>query len=106
MTTKRTRKTPANLFALLQLAAQPGARLLVVASKAFIINGKTHKYMREATYKILLEEGWINTPRQIAPDLAESSVTREGYSKLAAMEAHKRKYTQLMFPIEVAQSAA
>lgn len=99
MQTKRKRKTPANLIPALQLAARPGARLILVEGVVFILNGKTHTHMREAVYKALLEEGWIASPRPIASDIAESCVTRAGYARLAAIDAHKRKYTQLMFAL-------
>jgi hypothetical protein len=98
MQAKRT-KTPANLIPMLRLAARPGARLILISGTAFILNGKKHIHMREAIYKVLLEEGWITQPRPIASDLAESSVTREGYARLAAIDAHNRKYTQLMFAL-------
>lgn len=99
MQAMQTHKTPANLFPLLELAAQPGARLILVSGKAFILSGKAHKYVREAVYKALLEEHWITNPRQITPDLAESGVTSQGYAQLAAIKAHKRRYTQLMFSL-------
>ena len=99
MQKKRTRKTPTNLLPLLQLAAQPGARLIFVADTAFILHGKTHKYVHESICDVLLEEGWITSPRQITPGLAESSVTHAGYARLAALEAQKRKYTQLMLAL-------
>lgn len=92
-------KTPVNLFPLLELATQPGARLILVDGKAFILSGKTHKYVRPAIYNALLEEDWITRPRQIAPDLAESSITGAGYAQLAAIKARRRKYTQLMFSL-------
>jgi hypothetical protein len=99
MQAKRT-KTPANLIPMLRLAAKPGARLILVSGTAFILNGKKHIHMREAIYKkVLLEEGWITHPRPIASDLAESSVTREGYTRLSAIDAHNSKYTQLMFAL-------
>jgi hypothetical protein len=106
MQTKRTQKTPANLFPMLQRAARPGARLLLVGGTAFILNGKAHTHVREAVYKALLEKGWITSPRQIVPDLAESNVTSAGYARLAAMEAHRRKYTQLILSSESTQFIA
>jgi hypothetical protein len=96
---KKVSKRPANLIPMLRLATRPGARLMLVDGTAFILNGKEHTHMREATYSSLLEEGWITSPRHIAPGIEESSVTRQGYAQIVAIDAQKRGYTQLMFAL-------
>lgn len=95
-----SKKAPAALVRTLLLAARPGARVLLVGGKAFILNGKEHTYISDRTYDALIEREWMTRPRQIEGDLAPCSITVAGYAAATAIDGQHRKYRQLELRFE------
>jgi len=97
MTVIKTRKTSANTIKVLLHVAQPGARLLIVNSGAFVVNPATHDhwYMAASTFDGLRANDWISAPVAIDANVAVCSMTEIGQQVAAAVETAKRGYTQL-----------
>jgi hypothetical protein len=106
----QTRKTSALTIKTLLHMAQPGARLLIVGSGAFLVNPSTHDhwYTNGATFDSLRANGWISAPVAIDANVAEAYIMDAGRDIAAAIESAKRGYTQLELEqvLEELESAA
>ena len=93
----KTRRTSALVIKTLLHVAQPGARLLIVGSGAFLVNPATHDhwYTNSSTFESLRANEWITAPTAIDANVAECSITDAGQQVAAAIESAKHGYTQL-----------
>ncbi len=89
--------------ALVQLAQQPQARLLIVNDCCFLLDSNTHehKYIPCSAFSILREKEWITAPQTRGDQLAECAITVLGKAAATSILALQCQYTQLEFDLDV-----
>lgn len=106
----KAHKIPATAIkALLHLAQQPRARLLIVADCYYLLDGnsKEHKHLHipAAAFDVLREKEWITVPQERGSHLAECALAQEGKAVAEKIIALQSGFHQLEFDEEISNPA-